>query len=194
MRSALGSAQSAASARSPRKRLLPLAKRMGRYRPDGFLSARRYSTAQPPVLEALIKCGAFDSTGTDSRRGDGAGRGRAKTGGAPGRSRQRQPDRPVWSGRRRCVPRRAIPSFNGISRNCCATRKRRWAFTSLPIRWTSTPPRSAAFGGDHAGSGQRARWQPGSVAGIVQSVKLKNNKAGKRYATFSLEDLVGAVE
>ena len=29
---------------------------------------------------------------------------------------------------------------------------------------------------------------------MVQSVKLKNNKAGKRYATFSLEDRDGAVE
>ena len=33
-----------------------------------------------------------------------------------------------------------------------------------------------------------------SVAGVVQAVKLKNNKAGKRYATFSLEDREGAVE
>jgi len=32
------------------------------------------------------------------------------------------------------------------------------------------------------------------LVGVVQSVKLKNNKAGKRYATFSLEDLHGAVE
>ena len=30
--------------------------------------------------------------------------------------------------------------------------------------------------------------------GVVQAVKLKNNKTGKRYATFSLEDLQGAVE
>jgi DNA polymerase III subunit alpha len=33
-----------------------------------------------------------------------------------------------------------------------------------------------------------------SVAGVVQAVKLKNNKTGKRYATFSLEDREGAVE
>jgi len=33
-----------------------------------------------------------------------------------------------------------------------------------------------------------------SVAGVVQAVKLKNNKSGKRYATFSLEDREGAVE
>jgi DNA polymerase-3 subunit alpha len=32
------------------------------------------------------------------------------------------------------------------------------------------------------------------VAGVVQAIKLKNNKAGKRYATFSLEDREGAVE
>ena len=32
------------------------------------------------------------------------------------------------------------------------------------------------------------------IAGVVQAVKLKNNKAGKRYATFSLEDRDGAVE
>jgi DNA polymerase-3 subunit alpha len=29
---------------------------------------------------------------------------------------------------------------------------------------------------------------------VVQAVKLKNNKSGKRYATFSLEDREGAVE
>jgi DNA polymerase-3 subunit alpha len=32
------------------------------------------------------------------------------------------------------------------------------------------------------------------LVGVVQAVKLKNNKAGKRYATFTLEDLNGAVE
>ncbi|HTW89785.1 MAG TPA: DNA polymerase III subunit alpha, partial [Candidatus Binataceae bacterium] len=32
------------------------------------------------------------------------------------------------------------------------------------------------------------------VAGVIQSVKLRNNKSGKRYAVFSLEDRVGAVE
>ena len=33
-----------------------------------------------------------------------------------------------------------------------------------------------------------------SVAGVIQAVKLKNNKSGKRYATFQLEDREGAVE
>ncbi|HTT77707.1 MAG TPA: DNA polymerase III subunit alpha, partial [Candidatus Binataceae bacterium] len=32
------------------------------------------------------------------------------------------------------------------------------------------------------------------LAGVIQAVKLKNNKSGKRYATFSLEDRDGAVE
>jgi DNA polymerase-3 subunit alpha len=32
------------------------------------------------------------------------------------------------------------------------------------------------------------------LSGVVQAVKLKNNKSGKRYATFSLEDRDGAVE
>ncbi len=32
------------------------------------------------------------------------------------------------------------------------------------------------------------------IAGVVQATKLKNNKSGKRYATFSLEDREGAVE
>ncbi len=32
------------------------------------------------------------------------------------------------------------------------------------------------------------------IAGVIQAVKLKNNKSGKRYATFSLEDREGAVE
>ncbi|HEY6394621.1 MAG TPA: DNA polymerase III subunit alpha, partial [Candidatus Binataceae bacterium] len=32
------------------------------------------------------------------------------------------------------------------------------------------------------------------LAGVIHAVKLKNNKSGKRYATFSLEDREGAVE
>lgn len=32
------------------------------------------------------------------------------------------------------------------------------------------------------------------LAGVVQALKLKNNKAGKRYATFALEDREGVVE
>ncbi|MDO8431749.1 MAG: DNA polymerase III subunit alpha [Candidatus Binatus sp.] len=32
------------------------------------------------------------------------------------------------------------------------------------------------------------------IAGVIHAVKLKNNKSGKRYATFSLEDRAGAVE
>ena len=32
------------------------------------------------------------------------------------------------------------------------------------------------------------------LAGVIQAIKLKNNKSGKRYATFSLEDRDGAVE
>ncbi|MFZ0889130.1 MAG: DNA polymerase III subunit alpha, partial [Candidatus Binataceae bacterium] len=33
-----------------------------------------------------------------------------------------------------------------------------------------------------------------TIAGVVQAVKLKNNKSGKRYATFTLEDRQGVVE
>ena len=32
------------------------------------------------------------------------------------------------------------------------------------------------------------------IAGVIHAVKLKNNKSGKRYATFTLEDRDGAVE
>src|SRR5262249_38779662 len=32
------------------------------------------------------------------------------------------------------------------------------------------------------------------LAGVIHALKLKNNKAGKRYATFQLEDREGAVE
>jgi len=40
-----------------------------------------------------------------------------------------------------------------------------------------------------ASDGSRVR-----LAGVIHAVKLKNNKAGKRYATFQLEDREGAVE
>ncbi|HYA36072.1 MAG TPA: DNA polymerase III subunit alpha, partial [Candidatus Binataceae bacterium] len=33
-----------------------------------------------------------------------------------------------------------------------------------------------------------------NLAGVIHAIKLKNNKAGKRYATFSLEDREGVVE
>jgi DNA polymerase-3 subunit alpha len=33
-----------------------------------------------------------------------------------------------------------------------------------------------------------------ALAGVIQAVKLKNNRSGKRYATFALEDRQGAVE
>jgi DNA polymerase-3 subunit alpha len=33
-----------------------------------------------------------------------------------------------------------------------------------------------------------------ALAGVIQAVKLKNNRSGKRYATFALEDRHGAVE
>src|SRR5208282_3624406 len=35
---------------------------------------------------------------------------------------------------------------------------------------------------------------PVQIAGVIHAVKLKNNKSGKRYATFSLEDRDGVVE
>ena len=93
------------------------------------------------VLEALIKCGAFDSTATSAAPTDGAGRGRAQDRAARRERRGQESDRTVRrdAATPPALPRRASRSPNGIAKEMLqATRRRRSASTSPPIRWTNT--------------------------------------------------------
>jgi len=147
------------------------------------------------VLEALVKCGAFDSTGVSraeamaqvedalklvARRADPASVNQMGLFGAMApalRAASRGPIVP-WD-------------LKELLRN----EKEALGFyvTAHPLdKYTAEISRlSGVTTQDLAGAPDGSQVV---LVGVVQSVKLKNNKAGKRYATFSLEDLNGAVE
>ena len=158
------------------------------HRPDRPVHARRSPADQPQGARSAGQVRRVRFHRRQPRRSDGAGRGRAQAGGAPGRPRQRQSDGLVRGDGAGAAHRVARSNrAHGTSRSCCATKKRRWAFTSPPIRWTSTPLEISRLSGvttqDLAGAPDGSQVV---LVGVVQSVKLKNNKAGKRYATFSV--------
>ena len=96
---------------------------------------------------------------------------------------------------RRHCRRRANRSPSGIRKRCCSYEKEALGFyiTAHPLdkydRELRRLGKLSTADLDFAPDGSQVR-----IAGVVQAVKLKNNKAGKRYATFSLEDREGAVE
>ncbi len=147
------------------------------------------------VLEALIKCGAFDSTGIS--RAEGMARiedalkvaqrteedqrrnqiGLFGAAGAP----------PAFA------PRSPVPEWGQAEKLRAEKEALGFYITAHPldkyereIRRVSdltTADLLAAPDGSQV-----------ALAGVVQAVKLKNNKSGKRYATFTLEDREGVVE
>jgi len=148
------------------------------------------------VLEALIKCGAFDSGGvaraalmaqvedslklaqkaqSDAERNQmglfgGAG---VKTAPLPRREPVRE-----WDAKEKLKNEREALGFY---------------ITAHPLdKYESVIARiSRLTTADLAAAPDGSQVQ---IAGVVQAVKLKNNKSGKRYATFSLEDRNGVVE
>jgi DNA polymerase III subunit alpha len=147
------------------------------------------------VLEALVKCGAFDSTGAAraetmvqiddalklvARRADPASVNQMGLFGAMAPALRLAPRGPIvqWD-------------LKELLRN----EKEALGFyvTAHPLdKYTAEISRlSGVTTQDLAGAPDGSQVV---LVGVVQSLKLKNNKAGKRYATFSLEDLVGAVE
>ena len=149
------------------------------------------------VLEALIKCGAFDFTGSaraalmaqvedalrlaqkaqsDAERNQmGLFGGVAKTAAAS------------------LPPREAISEWEAREKLKFEKEALGFYITAHPLdKYDSVIARiSKVTTSDLPAAPDGSQVQ---IAGVVQAVKLKNNKSGKRYATFSLEDRSGIVE
>jgi DNA polymerase-3 subunit alpha len=148
------------------------------------------------ALEALIKCGAFDSTGLAraalaaqvedairiaQRAGEEVARNQANLFGGAGKSSVKLP-----------VPR-TVSEWD--SKEKLRNEKEALGFyiTAHPLDKYDKEIRRIT----RLTSADLAAMPDGSqvhLAGVIQSVKLRNNKSGKRYAVFSLEDRAGAVE
>ncbi|MFQ5666457.1 MAG: DNA polymerase III subunit alpha [Candidatus Binatia bacterium] len=150
------------------------------------------------VIESLIKCGAFDFTGEPRQRlfegldrtCQWAGQGhRPQTRNQMGlfaagsvAALQRQPPPlppvPEWDGKQRLRAERETLGF---------------FITGHPLDKYAQDVRRLA---DASTADLRDRRQQETVtlAGVVLALKLKNSKKGDRYATFNLEDRLGAVE
>jgi len=148
------------------------------------------------VLEALIKCGAFDSTGVaraalmaqadDALRlaqrmqSDVEKNQMGLFGATPSAAVLPQRGEPVaeWGPQERLAYEREALGFY---------------ITAHPLdKFEREVARMGAL--TTAGLSAQADGSPVQVAGVIHQVKLKNNKSGKRYATFSLEDRDGTVE
>jgi len=148
------------------------------------------------ALEALIKCGAFDSSGVAraglaaqvedairiaQRAGDEAARNQANLFGGAGKSAIKLP-----------VPK-AIAEWDSKEKLRYEKEALGFYITAHPLDKYDKEIRRVT----RLSSVDLPAMPDGSqvhLAGVIQSVKLRNNKSGKRYAVFSLEDRGGAVE
>jgi DNA polymerase-3 subunit alpha len=148
------------------------------------------------VLEALIKCGAFDWTGepraqlaaqiddalkiAQSVQSDAEKNQMGLFGGAAAKPVLMQKRKPVaeWDSREKLKYEKEALGFY---------------ITAHPLDKYEQELRriSRVTTADLSGAPDGSQVQ---LSGVVQAVKLKNNKSGKRYATFSLEDREGVVE
>ncbi len=148
------------------------------------------------VLEALVKCGAFDSTGITraeamaqiedalklvARRADPAGANQMGLFGA-------------MAPALRATPRAAVEQWD--LKELLRAEKEALGFyvTAHPLDKYADRIGRLTGGVTTADLASAPDGSSVVLVGVVQAVKLKNNKAGKRYATFTLEDLNGAVE
>jgi len=146
------------------------------------------------VLEALVKCGAFDSTGSEraeslaeidealraaQRQGEAAAANQMGLfGSLPVSARASRQAVSAWTVKERLAAEKEALGFYVTGHPLDKYEREIRRLTDL----TSVDLANVPDGKQVA------------VAGVVQSIKLKNNKQGKRYATFTLEDLQGAVE
>jgi DNA polymerase III subunit alpha len=147
------------------------------------------------VLEALIKCGAFDSAGRAraaliaevddaiklaQREQSDAVRNQMGLFGGAAHTPRLQPRDPVaeWDAKEKLRNEKEALGFY---------------ITAHPLdkfeRELRRIGRTTTADLPSAPDGSQVR-----IAGVIHAVKLKNNKAGRRYATFTLEDRDGAVE
>jgi DNA polymerase-3 subunit alpha len=147
------------------------------------------------VLDALIKCGAFDSTGI-ARAGLMAEADNAIRIAQRAQSDVEKNQIGLFGGAIK-VPRPAarepIPEWDPREKLKFEKEALGFYITSHPLdKYDRELARiSKLTTADLAGAPDGSQVQ---IAGVIHAVKLKNNKSGKRYATFSLEDREGAVE
>ena len=146
------------------------------------------------VMESLIKCGALDAFGpraqllagceatlkwaeSEARR-DRAQLGLFAAGSGPDPTRPALPQVAEWSEHEKLTHERDILSFFITGHPLDRYESRLHGVVSLT---------TAQIRG-------RAHQEKVRLAGVVQTLTLKNNKKGDRYATFTLEDKDGGVE
>jgi len=147
------------------------------------------------ALEALIKCGAFDSTGLSraalaaqvedtlriaQRESGDAARNQISLFGNGARAQLAAAPRtvPEWTTTEMLRYEKEALGFYVTAHPLDKYDRELRRLSKL-----TTADLASARDGSHV-----------TLAGVIQSVKLRNNKAGKRYAVFALEDREGAVE
>jgi len=147
------------------------------------------------VLEALVKCGAFDSTGAGraetmaqiedalklvARRADPAAANQMGLFGAMAPALRLAPRGPVaqWDLKELLRNEKEALGFYVTAHPLDKYTDKIGRLSDLTTADLPSAPDGSSV----------------VLIGVVQAVKLKNNKAGKRYATFTLEDRLGAVE
>jgi len=148
------------------------------------------------VLEALIKCGAFDSGGI-TRAALMASVDDALRLAQKAQSDAERNQMGLFGGaaaRTVSPPRReAVPEWDAKEKLKYEKETLGFYITAHPLdKFESVIARiSRLTTADLPSAPDGCQVQ---IAGVVQAVKLKNNKSGRRYATFSLEDRSGVVE
>ncbi len=147
------------------------------------------------VLEALIKCGAFDSTGS-TRASLMAEVENAIRIAQKAQSDVEKNQIGLFGGAvkvPRLPARDPLPEWDPREKLKFEKEALGFYVTAHPLdKYDRELARiSKLTTADLAGAPDGSQVQ---IAGVIHAVKLKNNKSGKRYATFSLEDRQGAVE
>jgi DNA polymerase-3 subunit alpha len=148
------------------------------------------------VLEALIKCGAFDSTGApraglmaqaedalklaQKAQSDAERNQITLFGGASAAARSFAPrENPrEWDAKERLKHEKEVLGFYITGHPLDKHEREILRISRLTTADLPSAPDASQV----------------QIAGVIHALKLKNNKAGKRYATFSLEDREGVVE
>src|SRR5258708_10542068 len=147
------------------------------------------------VLEALIKCGAFDSV-ANARASLMAEADNAIRIAQKAQSDVEKNQIGLFGGAvkvPRQAPRDPIPEWDPREKLKFEKEALGFYITSHPLdKYARELARiSKLTTADLASAPDGSQVQ---IAGVIHAIKLKNNKSGKRYATFSLEDREGAVE
>jgi DNA polymerase-3 subunit alpha len=148
------------------------------------------------VLESLIKCGAFDSTGA-FRRAMADGLDAICQWAAPGSRREDTNQMGLFGAlpvvRSGPPPLPNVPEWDPRERLRAERDTIGFFITGHPLdKYERDLKRfTDATTGDVRNRSHQDKVQ---VGGVIHSLKLKNSKKGDRYATFNLEDRVGVIE